>query len=54
MLRYQHNDDGMYNQGYRIYETDGRFFADTDTEEHAKQIVSAVNAFRKLKEVAGL
>jgi len=46
LLRYESNDDGMYNQGYRIY--DGRhIFADTFTESAAREIVEAVNRGRR-------
>jgi hypothetical protein len=48
MLRYEYNDDGYYQTGYRIYDGN-QMFADAPTEENAIEIVNAINAIRIIR-----
>ena len=51
MLTYRFVDDGYYCCGYWIEDENGRRFADTFTEDAAREIVDAVNAARQAQQV---
>lgn len=46
LSRYVHEDDGMYNNQWRIYEANSNRYADAFSERDAKEIFEAVNAAR--------
>jgi len=48
LLKARWVDDGMYCVGWWIEEADGTCFAETSSEEAAKEIVSAVNVIRNI------
>lgn len=46
LARVEFEDDGMYNNQWRIYEESGKAFADAWSETDAKEIFDAVNTAR--------
>ena len=46
LSHYVFEDDGMYNNQWRIYEKNGKAFADAWSEKDAKELFDAVNAAR--------